>query len=385
MEAVTFVDLLRDAGYRTALIGKSHLQNFTAVRSDHQAAAAARGLSRAVAGAAPVAARPSRRSEVRAGDAGLLDQAGRACADAVLRLRSCDAGARPRRRGRAPTTTAGSTRAIPRRRTCSGRRTACRTTTRCRRPIAPRSRRSFTPRRSSASAPAPISTRPKDDEPFFLMVSFPDPHHPFNPPGKYWDMYKPEQFPVPEAFSRNDWTPPALVQNIIKERESGKANLTGMGTIGVSAREAQEARALTCGMIACVDDAIGAVLGALDKQRQARRHGGDLHQRPRRPPRRSPADAQGRRAVSEHRAGAVHLVGPAGARRSRSAPMRSASTMDIGSTVLERARIEPASGMQAKSLLPVLDGSPVRDCGVHPVRPPGVEPGHRRAGAGPHA
>src|SRR4029453_9572878 len=26
--AVTFVDLLRDAGYRTALIGKSHLQNF---------------------------------------------------------------------------------------------------------------------------------------------------------------------------------------------------------------------------------------------------------------------------------------------------------------------------------------------------------------------
>src|SRR5262245_30544908 len=27
--AVTFVDLLRDAGYRTALVGKSHLQNFT--------------------------------------------------------------------------------------------------------------------------------------------------------------------------------------------------------------------------------------------------------------------------------------------------------------------------------------------------------------------
>ena len=97
----------------------------------------------------------------------------------------------------------------------------------------------------------------QEDEPFFLMVSFPDPHHPFNPPGKYWDMYKPEQFPVPEAFRRNDWTPPALVQNIIKEREAGKANLTGMGTIGVSAREAQEARALTCGMIACVDDAIG--------------------------------------------------------------------------------------------------------------------------------
>ncbi|HZD89266.1 MAG TPA: sulfatase-like hydrolase/transferase, partial [Pseudolabrys sp.] len=28
-QSVTFVDLLRDAGYRTALVGKSHLQNFT--------------------------------------------------------------------------------------------------------------------------------------------------------------------------------------------------------------------------------------------------------------------------------------------------------------------------------------------------------------------
>ena len=42
MEAVTFVDLLRDAGYKTALVGKSHLQNFTPHRPDHQAAAAAR-------------------------------------------------------------------------------------------------------------------------------------------------------------------------------------------------------------------------------------------------------------------------------------------------------------------------------------------------------
>src|SRR5262249_60930519 len=85
----------------------------------------------------------------------------------------------------------------------------------------------------------------KEEEPFFLMVSFPDPHHPFNPPGKYWDMYKPEQFPAPEAFARNNWTPPPLIANIIKDRESGKANLIGMNTIGVSAREPQEPRALT--------------------------------------------------------------------------------------------------------------------------------------------
>ncbi len=27
--------------------------------------------------------------------------------------------------------------------------------------------------------------------PFFLQCSFPDPHHPFTPPGRYWDMYDP--------------------------------------------------------------------------------------------------------------------------------------------------------------------------------------------------
>ena len=81
----------------------------------------------------------------------------------------------------------------------------------CRRPIAPRSRRSFTPPSFLGERACAYLDEADGDEPFFLMVSFPDPHHPFNPPGKYWDMYKPEQFPVPEAYSRNDWTPPALV------------------------------------------------------------------------------------------------------------------------------------------------------------------------------
>jgi hypothetical protein len=35
--------------------------------------------------------------------------------------------------------------------------------------------------------------------------------------------------------------------------------------------------------------------------------------------------------------------------------------MDIGATVLDRARIEPASGTQAKSLLPVMEGRVVRE------------------------
>ena len=59
--------------------------------------------------------------------------------------------------------------------------------------------------------------------------------------------------------------------------------------------------------------------------------------------------------------------------------------MDIGATMLERAKIEPASGMQAKSLLPALDGRRGARQRVHPVRPPGAEPGHQRAAAGAYA
>jgi len=42
------------------------------------------------------------------------------------------------------------------------------------------------------------------------MIFFPDPHHPFNPPGRYWDLYKPEQFTASEAYSRNDWKLPPM-------------------------------------------------------------------------------------------------------------------------------------------------------------------------------
>ena len=38
------------------------------------------------------------------------------------------------------------------------------------------------------------------DQPFFLMASFPDPHHPFTPPGRYWSMYRPQDMALPPSF-----------------------------------------------------------------------------------------------------------------------------------------------------------------------------------------
>ncbi len=196
-------------------------------------------------------------------------------------------------------------------------------------------------------ASAWIKAREGNPKPFFLMVSFPDPHHPFNPPGKYWDMYRPEEMPLPSVYGENDWEPPEYVK--IAERDRAKDPSMGQAagySVAVSAREAQEARALTCGMITMVDDAIGKVRAAADAADVSRNtvqiftsdHGDHL---------------------GEHRLlfkGAeqydslTHVpfiwADPKGAQNERKPDL--AQTHDIGTTILEHAKIEPSIGMQGQ-------------------------------------
>ncbi len=98
------------------------------------------------------------------------------------------------------------------------------------------------------------------DKPFFIQCSFPDPHHPFTPPGKYWDMYDPDDMELPDAFGLGD-TP--MLRHMRKERENGTAIRHGQVPFSISEREAREAIALTYGMITMVDDCIGQVLDCL--------------------------------------------------------------------------------------------------------------------------
>ncbi|MFN4282494.1 MAG: sulfatase [Alphaproteobacteria bacterium] len=102
-----------------------------------------------------------------------------------------------------------------------------------------------------------------DDAPFFLQCAFPDPHHPFTPPGRYWDMYDPADIKLPRSFDLPQGKLPAPLAHILKERADGKANRDGQRVIAVTEREAREATALTYGMITMIDDAVGRVLSAL--------------------------------------------------------------------------------------------------------------------------
>ena len=107
-----------------------------------------------------------------------------------------------------------------------------------------------------------LETLKNDDAPFFAFVSFPDPHHPFTPPGKYWDMYDPKDFnnPLPYEAHRN---PPPPMQWLRERMLDGTRVAHSQEAFMAKDEEIPEALALTCGMITMIDDAIGAILNKL--------------------------------------------------------------------------------------------------------------------------
>ena len=52
--------------------------------------------------------------------------------------------------------------------------------------------------------------------PFYLQCSFPDPHHPFTPPGRYWDMYDPETIRLPSSFHAGERADPAAFKKSLR-------------------------------------------------------------------------------------------------------------------------------------------------------------------------
>ena len=90
-------------------------------------------------------------------------------------------------------------------------------------------------------------------KPFFLTVSFPDPHFPFSAPAPYCDMYNPADVPAPLAREGERDTQPPHFRDFIDLYAAGQTE-----------RDFRLMAAQTYGMIHFVDECIGTILEELD-------------------------------------------------------------------------------------------------------------------------
>jgi arylsulfatase A-like enzyme len=193
--------------------------------------------------------------------------------------------------------------------------------------------------------------------PFFLAMSFPDPHHPFTPPGRYWSMYDPNDQVLPASFHhQDDALPQVLWARRERDRRDGKDHYSAFAA---SEREAREAIALTAGLVTMIDDAVGRVVNTLRETGLLENtvivfssdHG----------------DYLGDHGLLLK--GPLHLQSlirvpliwsDPKSRRNGRVSGALASSIDISATILDRAGIDPYNGMQGKSLLPVMETSVAR-------------------------
>lgn len=103
----------------------------------------------------------------------------------------------------------------------------------------------------------------KTDQPFFLWTSFVDPHHPFNPPAPYDEMYNPADMPLPK-FSEGE--PDSWPAKYRKKYEATAGSHEAIGMKTLPDEEWQKITAYYYGMITCIDDAIGRMLDVIDQE-----------------------------------------------------------------------------------------------------------------------
>ena len=199
-----------------------------------------------------------------------------------------------------------------------------------------------------------LDERKNESDPFFAFVSFPDPHHPFTPPGKYWDMYDPKDFDVPAPWgSHKNPIPP--MQWLRDQQLAGKRTDQSQEAFTAEPEELREAMALSCGMITMIDDAVGMLIAKLKETGKYDNtvivfnadHGDYLGHH----------GLLLKGALPFESITKVPFIWSDPASRKAQASNALASTVDLAPTIMARAGVKPYNGIQGKSLLGNLDGS----------------------------
>ncbi|MXV88344.1 MAG: sulfatase-like hydrolase/transferase [Acidimicrobiales bacterium] len=189
-------------------------------------------------------------------------------------------------------------------------------------------------------------------EPWLAWASFPDPHHPMSPPGEWFERHRPEDMELPASVDDPMERAPRYLQAIRNIHPRDQRHWVAPCGVAGDHDLLREAIAATYGMIELIDDRVGRILAALDRLGQTDNtiivftadhgdmmgdHGlmlkGYMHYR-------------GTLAVP------MVIVDP---RRAPGRTQSLAGSIDLGPTLMELAGVTPFAGMSGRSLVPVLD------------------------------
>lgn len=204
-----------------------------------------------------------------------------------------------------------------------------------------------------------IEEAASESKPWLAMASFPDPHHPMTPPGEWFDRHDPADMPISASIDDDLAAAPAYLRRFQQLPPTEQRGWVGM--CGATDRALlQECVAATYGTIEMIDDGIGQILAAVERLDQTRdtivvftSDHGDM--------------------MGDH---GLMLKGFMPFRGTQQVPMvivdparpaaRTASlagSVDLASTLLDLAGLTDYDGIQGTSLVPILDDpeSTVRD------------------------
>ncbi len=186
--------------------------------------------------------------------------------------------------------------------------------------------------------------------PWFLFASYPDPHHPFAPPGDWYESHKPNDMVLPQSFHDPiDGLPGFMREMSFSQR--------ARGSMRIGEHALRDALAAEYGLIELIDAGVGRILRALEASGQAddtlvvftADHG----------------DMFGDHGfmlkggmVFEGTTRVPLLIARPDSTGTRTPSL--ASSLDIGSTILDLVGVESYDGVQGTSLVPILDDPSAR-------------------------
>ncbi|TFG26007.1 MAG: hypothetical protein EU533_00145, partial [Promethearchaeota archaeon] len=103
---------------------------------------------------------------------------------------------------------------------------------------------------------------------FFMFCSFPDPHHPFSPPGHYFNMFKPDDIILPDSFNDNHENSTPINKKHYSKLLNTEGTVRHLFPKGIDLTELDAKRVIAAsyGMEKMIDDAVGEIIEVLEKK-----------------------------------------------------------------------------------------------------------------------